>query len=58
MTEKTKNFLKAAFFFVLALVCISFIAVKDAKDLDFTLYLCLGFGIFFGIAYLKKAFDR
>lgn len=58
MTEKTKNILKSAFFFVLALVCISFILVKDSKDLDFTLYMCLGFGLFLGIAYLKKAFDK
>lgn len=58
MTEKTKNILKSVFFFVLALVCISFILVKDAKDLDFTLYICLGFGLFLGVAYLKRALDK
>lgn len=61
MNSKTKNLLIGVFFFLLSVICASFIFFGDAAakaKVDTPMWLCFFFGIFLGIAYLKKAFDK
>ena len=61
MSNRNKNLFKGIFFILLSIVCASFIFFGDAAakaKVDVPMWMCFGFGIFLGIAYLKKAFEK